>query len=731
MLLSIIIPTHNRSYTLGQSLKDYYAILAKCAGEHCFDFEIIIVNDASTDETKTICDELNNNIPNVNALHLGNNVGPGPARNEGLKIANGEYVWFLDDDDQLKTEELDEVFRNIILKPDVITHSLNKSHNSKQELINAILKFQEKQEIFNCIIKRQIIIKNNISFGDYLHEDISFLVKVVHCSQSIINLNAKIIKKNITAGAITNHMSEKRIDGYAKSYKDVVENIELLGVTQAQIHTSYLGVMLYLIQQTANNEALRLIKYLREQEFVKTTVSERPQYNRKSTNFEYASIVFLKNLSHGPQHILDKVKEVFASYLSCKDLENSLFLAPNEIRACCKRFFVDGNQKGDVVLLPADEKITYDDIVNAKEALISEINAGTSSDCAGCPYIERYAVKSNINTIDYISFENFSYCNMRCTYCSPKYYGGTEAKYDSLKITDELLNTPNGTSDNVHVVFGGGEPTLSPKFLEINRILKDHPNISKVRLLSNSLKYNKNVPSLLQNSKYQLVTSIDAGTQKMFKEIRKRGEIEDVLSNLQKYASELDDKQRLTIKYIVTSQNYDTSELISFVELLKKYDLMSSLFQISCDFSVESPKNEMILACYHLSSLLYKAGAAHVFFDDLIRDRVKITDELAAIIRTKIDISERLNDLSENTFYVLWGAGLQARWILRNTFIGRKGYIKGIVSDEVELVELINKKSLDISDMKIIPAGVQSTYEIIQNIKLAGYGEQINKSILL
>ena len=38
-------------------------------------------------------------------------------------------------------------------------------------------------------------------------------------------------------------------------------------------------------------------------------------------------------------------------YKTCKDLENSLYVAPNEIRACCKRFFFEGKMRGDAKLL--------------------------------------------------------------------------------------------------------------------------------------------------------------------------------------------------------------------------------------------------------------------------------------------------------------------------------------------------------------------------------------------
>ena len=113
------------------------------------------------------------------------------------------------------------------------------------------------------------------------------------------------------------------------------------------------------------------------------------------------------------EELTSELKTIFSSRLSCKDLDSSLFLGPNEIRACCKRFFVNGEQKGDVVLLEANPEITLSDINEAREDLIARINREEAPECEGCPYIERQK-KPEIK-INYISLENFAYCNMCCT----------------------------------------------------------------------------------------------------------------------------------------------------------------------------------------------------------------------------------------------------------------------------------------------------------------------------
>ena len=119
-----------------------------------------------------------------------------------------------------------------------------------------------------------------------------------------------------------------------------------------------------------------------------------------------------------------------------------MFLGPDEIRACCKRFFVAGKRKGDVVLLRGGDEVNLKAINEAKADLIRRINVEGIEECEGCPYIERREIGSD--AVDYISLENFSYCNMRCTYCSPKYYGGTEASYNAAKVIEDSQTSVGG-----------------------------------------------------------------------------------------------------------------------------------------------------------------------------------------------------------------------------------------------------------------------------------------------
>lgn len=92
MKLSIIIPVYNAE-------KYIYACLKSLAQQTADDFEVIIVNDGSTDKSTDICQHFCKKHPTKFSLYEISNSGPSIARNTGLLHARGEYITFIDADD--------------------------------------------------------------------------------------------------------------------------------------------------------------------------------------------------------------------------------------------------------------------------------------------------------------------------------------------------------------------------------------------------------------------------------------------------------------------------------------------------------------------------------------------------------------------------------------------------------------------------------------------------------
>ena len=95
--LSFILPCYNVGRFIADTLGSIYG-----QGMLEDEFEVICVNDCSTDETRDVIAEIQAQHSNLILLDQPRNMYSGAARNRGLEVAKGEYIWFVDADDMIK-----------------------------------------------------------------------------------------------------------------------------------------------------------------------------------------------------------------------------------------------------------------------------------------------------------------------------------------------------------------------------------------------------------------------------------------------------------------------------------------------------------------------------------------------------------------------------------------------------------------------------------------------------
>lgn len=116
-LFSVIIPTFNRAEKLRRALESLEAQTFR-------DFEVIVCDDGSTDDTRSAVESFSERMP-VTYLWEENFGGPGRPRNNGIRVSRGEWLCFLDADDWWYPEKLNLV-RTHLATADIVYHDLDR-----------------------------------------------------------------------------------------------------------------------------------------------------------------------------------------------------------------------------------------------------------------------------------------------------------------------------------------------------------------------------------------------------------------------------------------------------------------------------------------------------------------------------------------------------------------------------------------------------------------------------
>lgn len=174
-LLSVIVPffnSENKCFRLLENLK-------VCSYDNV---EVICIDDGSVDSTLKVLEEFKGSAScDVKIIHQ-TNKGPGGARNAGLEISNGEYVWFVDSDDNVDLDLALNFLKSLTVSYDAIDFNVY----SRGEAINSMcLSFGEYDEgdltftllsrfghICSKIFHRRVFVDNGIRYPEYcIYED--------------------------------------------------------------------------------------------------------------------------------------------------------------------------------------------------------------------------------------------------------------------------------------------------------------------------------------------------------------------------------------------------------------------------------------------------------------------------------------------------------------------------------------------------------------------------------
>lgn len=243
MRLSVIVPVYNVERYLARCLDS-----VTNQGLPCSDYEIIIVNDGSTDSSIAIAEEYQTKHENIKVIHQ-KNQGLSVARNTGIHNAIGEYLYFIDSDDYIETGVFKDLLELVVelnldfLGFDVMrtSHSHYKSDVDFSEIrshfannfvldgVSYISKYNFNNGAWWYIVKRNLLIINDLFFENgRMAEDGIFTTEVLLNCKRAAFLPIKIYRYFVNPNSITNKNNREHILKLIEDFKFAIVKFSTL-----------------------------------------------------------------------------------------------------------------------------------------------------------------------------------------------------------------------------------------------------------------------------------------------------------------------------------------------------------------------------------------------------------------------------------------------------------------------------------------------------------------------
>ena len=256
MKYSIIVPVYN--------VEKYIAnCIEKLLAQDYTDFEIILVNDGSTDGSRENCERYVQKYPDRISLYNTENGGPGAARNCGIEHAAGDYIVFVDSDDELvkgALAEIDEKIEKISGEasgntPDILIFDFEEVDETGKILGRHGLKALDIKELlldspccWNKAYKKTLFEGGANRFPEKVwYEDLRFVLKIFSATKSIAYLNKSLYMYYKRLGSIMNNSNIERNAQIIDAIEDVREyyagseygkEIEFVAIERAYVDAS-------------------------------------------------------------------------------------------------------------------------------------------------------------------------------------------------------------------------------------------------------------------------------------------------------------------------------------------------------------------------------------------------------------------------------------------------------------------------------------------------------------
>ncbi len=275
-------------------------------------------------------------------------------------------------------------------------------------------------------------------------------------------------------------------------------------------------------------------------------------------------------------------------YKSCNLIQHGLCFFDATLVACCYSPVdqIDG-QKPPLLAEP------YNGEIIPKEELFERLykyadvfkDGGCPKECVNCYKIEEKDWTDE-KYIDQITVSHYNMCNVDCIYCSNNLQPEERKPktYDIYPVLKHYIDE-GVIKKGCELHIGGGEFSI---YKEANELLDLFAlsGFGRVFVATNGLKYLEKLSEALNKGNTFTVISLDSGTRKTYKKVKRVDGFDKVVENLSKYASTENSRQQMRLKYIIIpGVNDNMKEFKSFLKVAKKLKIPHIIIDIEGRYS--------------------------------------------------------------------------------------------------------------------------------------------------
>ena len=286
MFLSFIIPMYNVE-------KFIERCILSCEDQNLEkeDFELIVINDGSKDNSLEIAKKLQKKYSNI-TLYSQENAGLSSARNLGILKAKGDYLWFVDSDDWIKSNCLSNLKKRILNQSVDVAEIMAVDVLENQERLYYQLednKYMTGPEsmlrmIMPCapfyIWKKDFLLKNNLEFyRGIFHEDMEFTPRALYFAKNVVTIREILYYVYQNPNSITRSINPKKSFDYICHVCESLKNFSLNIEHSFKIKINYFIAMclnnaLENIMDADNINKRKLLEEIKKREYLMTALKE-------------------------------------------------------------------------------------------------------------------------------------------------------------------------------------------------------------------------------------------------------------------------------------------------------------------------------------------------------------------------------------------------------------------------------------------------------------------------